>query len=214
MAFREDCNALTTFENPHIVNFKVPLTFFHPHLPRMQLDVPATSLSILPTVLDLLVSSESLGWDDQTLTNALLDEYEGQSLLRSFKSHEDGKSAWRISVINAGAALLSIASATTPWRLVVPLCKIATPRFTNLETDPYELNPLEVWHEPDFVRALEQREGRGAVEWYHQASETAYQWAYEQKVRWKYTGASSQDDKAPGRAADVGRIRHDHWWNT
>lgn len=214
MAFQEDSEALTTFENPHIVNFRVPLTFFHPQLPRLQLDVPGTSLSILPTVLDLLSQSGSLDEEDREAASDLVREYEGQSLLRPYIAEEKGREAWQFSVINAGAALLSVASAAVPWRLVVPLCKAAPYRFTNLQEDPAELKPMEFWTMPELLRGVEAQEGRDAASWVRDAEKMGLWWASEQKRKWKYTGASRQDDKAPGRHKGVGQLQHDHWWNT
>lgn len=217
MAFREDCEALTTFENPHIVNFQVPLMFFHPQLPRLQLNVSSSSLSILPTILDLLSQTGSLSGADQSIANALVDEYEGQSLLRPYIDQTaDGREAWHFSVINAGAALLSVASAAVPWRLVMPLCKTAPYRFTNLHTDPAELEPLEFWTMSDLLRGVERSAGGGqrAAEWVAEAEQMGLWWAAEQKRKWHYTGASRQDDKAPGKHEGVGQLLHDHWWNT
>lgn len=203
-----------TFENPHIVNFRVPLTFFHPQLPRVQLNVSATSLSILPTVLDLLTQTGSLDEDDREAATALVGEYEGQSFLRPYIAEDHEREAWQFSIINAGAALLSVASAAVPWRLVLPLCKAAPYRFTNLDEDPSELKPMEFWTMPELLRAVEAREGPVAASWVGDAEKLGLWWASEQKQKWKYTGASRQDDKAPERHQGVGRLGHDHWWNT
>ncbi|KAI5307612.1 hypothetical protein KEM55_007855, partial [Ascosphaera atra] len=37
-AFEEDSSTTGTYENPHISNFRVPLVFRHPHLPRVHID--------------------------------------------------------------------------------------------------------------------------------------------------------------------------------
>lgn len=214
MAFREDCEALTTFENPHIVNFRVPLLFFHPRLPRLQLNVTSTSLSILPTVLDLLSHTGSFNAEDQAATRDLIRAYEGQSLLRPYIDQEDGREAWQFSVINAGAALLSVASAAVPWRLVMPLCKPAPYRFTNLQEDPAELRPIEFWSMSELLLAVLTSAGPQAAAWVGDAEQMGLWWASEQKRKWQYTGASRQDDKAPGRHRGVGQLQYDHWWNT
>lgn len=218
MAFREDCEALTTFENPHIINFQVPLLFFHPQLPRIQVQASSSSLSILPTILDLLVQSGSLDKDDSATTSELIREYEGQSLIRPYLSSDtSGREAWHFTVINAGAALLSIASAAVPWRLVMPLCKTAPFRFTNLEQDPAELEPIEVWTISELARAVRVSDafgGEGAAEWVVEAEKMGIWWAGEQKRKWRYNGASLQDEKSPSKHAGVGQLQHDHWWNT
>lgn len=45
-AFQEDSPVRGTFENGHVSNLRVPLLFHHPSLPRMQLEVNATSMSV------------------------------------------------------------------------------------------------------------------------------------------------------------------------
>ncbi|ETN38324.1 uncharacterized protein HMPREF1541_06358 [Cyphellophora europaea CBS 101466] len=214
MAFREDAEAFTTFENPHIVNFRVPLMFFHPRLPRLQLDANASTLSILPTILDLLSQSGSLDTQDNAVVSQLLKEYEGQSLLRPYVVEQDGREAWHFSVVNAGAAMLSVGSASVPWRLVMPLCREVPYRFTHLADDPSELRPVESWTIGGLSRAVELAKGPDAAAWVRDAEQMGLWWASEQKQKWRYTGASLQDDKAPGKHQGVGRNRLDHWWNT
>ncbi|KAJ5173023.1 Alkaline phosphatase-like alpha/beta/alpha [Penicillium capsulatum] len=84
-AFVEDNKDMTgTYENSHISNFRVPLVFRHPHMPRIDINTNATSLSIIPTILDLLVQSGSLDAQDTEIASALLPEYQGQSLIRPY----------------------------------------------------------------------------------------------------------------------------------
>ncbi|KAI2713452.1 hypothetical protein CBS147332_5192 [Penicillium roqueforti] len=86
-AFGEDNKDMTgTYENGHISNFRVPLVFHHPHMPRVDITANVTALSIVPTILDLLVQSNSLDERDSGIASALLPEYQGQSLIRPFLS--------------------------------------------------------------------------------------------------------------------------------
>ncbi|KAJ5236489.1 hypothetical protein N7489_006580 [Penicillium chrysogenum] len=86
-AFGEDNKDMTgTYENGHISNFRVPLVFHHPHMPRVDITANATALTIVPTILDLLVQSNSLDEHDSEIASSLLPEYQGQSLLRPFLS--------------------------------------------------------------------------------------------------------------------------------
>ncbi|KAJ5436270.1 Alkaline phosphatase-like alpha/beta/alpha [Penicillium cf. griseofulvum] len=86
-AFGEDNKDMTgTYENGHISNFRVPLVFHHPHMPRVDITANATALSIVPTILDLLVQSNSLDERDSEIASSLLPEYQGQSLIRPFLS--------------------------------------------------------------------------------------------------------------------------------
>lgn len=89
-AFGEDNKDMTgTYENGHISNFRVPLVFHHPQMPRVHITANATALAIIPTILDLLVQSNSLNERDSRIASALLPEYQGQSLLRPFLSSVD-----------------------------------------------------------------------------------------------------------------------------
>ncbi|KAJ6004666.1 Alkaline phosphatase-like alpha/beta/alpha [Penicillium herquei] len=91
-AFGEDNKDVTgTYENGHISNFRVPLVFRHPHMPRIDITANATSLSIVPTILDMLVQSKSVDARDSEILSALLPEYEGQSLIRPFVSSIEPK---------------------------------------------------------------------------------------------------------------------------
>jgi hypothetical protein len=55
-------------------------------MPRIDITANATALSIIPTILDLLVESNSLDERDAEIASALLPEYQGQSLIRPFLS--------------------------------------------------------------------------------------------------------------------------------
>ncbi|KAJ5774082.1 Alkaline phosphatase-like alpha/beta/alpha [Penicillium paradoxum] len=86
-AFGEDNKEMTgTYHNGHISNFRVPLVFHHPKMPRVDITANATALAIVPTILDLLVQSNSLNEHDSKIASALLPEYQGQSLIRPFLS--------------------------------------------------------------------------------------------------------------------------------
>ncbi|KAJ5895142.1 Alkaline phosphatase-like alpha/beta/alpha [Penicillium taxi] len=86
-AFGEDNEELTgTYENGHISNFRVPLLFRHPRMPHIDIQANATSLSIIPTILDMLVQSQSLDSRASEIASALLPDYQGQSLIRPFVS--------------------------------------------------------------------------------------------------------------------------------
>ncbi|KAJ5337945.1 hypothetical protein N7452_004673 [Penicillium brevicompactum] len=91
-AFGEDNKEMTgTYENGHISNYRVPLVFHHPQMPRVDITANATALSIIPTILDLLVESNSLDERDAEIASAILPEYQGQSLLRPFLSSVEEK---------------------------------------------------------------------------------------------------------------------------
>ncbi|EEH35361.2 sulfatase domain-containing protein [Paracoccidioides lutzii Pb01] len=185
-AFAEDSKLTGTYENAHISNFRVPLVFRHPHLPRLQINANATSMSILPTILDLLVSTNSLDAVDTSAAADLMHDYEAQSLLRPYQTSLNGRQAWNFGVINAGGALLSIISAAVPYRIVIPLSGNFMFRFTNTATDPNELHPLEKWTLIDLVKVVRQRYGQEAANWASEADAIGRWWATEMHRLYNY----------------------------
>ncbi|KAH7186607.1 alkaline-phosphatase-like protein [Fusarium oxysporum] len=186
-AFKEDITTRTgTYKNGHVSNFRVPITFRHPHIPRVQYEANATSISILPTILDLLINTGSLNRKDMAVASDLLHDYEGQSLIRPYKSSRNGRRAWNFGVINSGASMLSVTSADAPWRLVIPLDRASQWRFTNLKNDPLELEPLEKWSMEQLVGDVRNLYGEEASQWVVQADAVAQWWAWERKRLWGY----------------------------
>jgi arylsulfatase A-like enzyme len=186
-AFKEDITTRTgTYKNGHVSNFRVPITFRHPHIPRVQYEANATSISILPTILDLLINTGSLNRKDMAVASDLLHDYEGQSLIRPYKSSRNGRRAWNFGVINSGASMLSVTSADAPWRLVIPLDRASQWRFTDLKNDPLELEPLEKWSMEQLVGDVRNLYGEEASQWVVQADAVAQWWAWERKRLWGY----------------------------
>ena len=74
----------------------------------MHLNVNGSAVSILPTILDLLVNTNSLNADDTEIALDLMNEYEGQSLIRPYRTSHNGREAWNMGVINAGGSMLSV----------------------------------------------------------------------------------------------------------
>jgi hypothetical protein len=214
MAFKEDSSHYTTFENGHISNLRVPLLFHHPSLPRIQLAVNATSMSIIPTILDLLIATSSLNSQDMDISSNLIHQYEGQSLIRPYQVEKNGRQAWNIGVLNAGGAVLSVSSAAVPYRLVMPVCKNAAYRFTSTERDPNELRPLEEYSISDLAFRIKVEYGEDAVKWVLDAEKIGKWWMLEQRRRWNYHGASLQDDRSPEEMKEAGKKRLKHWWDT
>ncbi|CAI7630328.1 unnamed protein product [Penicillium bialowiezense] len=185
-AFSEDCPVTGTYHNPHISNLRVPLLFHHPLLPRMHLNVNASAVSILPTILDLLVNTNSLNPDDTDIALDLMNEYEGQSLIRPYRTSHHGREAWNMAVINAGGSMLSIGSAAVPWRLNLPLNNDFEYRFTHLDKDPYELDPISGWTMSALAAEVHSRHGPEAFEWAQKAEKVGLWWVMERKKLWNY----------------------------
>ncbi|KAM0551268.1 hypothetical protein ACHAPJ_008613 [Fusarium lateritium] len=190
-AFKEDQKSkIGTYENGHVSNFRVPITFRHPHIPRVQYNANATSLSILPTILDLLINTGSLNEKDKNAASDLIHDYEGQSLIRPYKTVENGRRAWNFGIINGGASMLSMTSADAPYRIVIPLDDSTQYRFTDLKTDPLERKPLEKWTMDQLKTAVKSKYGEDASKWAVEADAVAKWWGPERKRLWGYDPAN------------------------
>jgi hypothetical protein len=215
MAFEEDSRQYSTFENGHVSNLRVPLNFHHPSLPRIQLAVNATSMSILPTILDLLVTTSSLNKQDTNIAANLIQQYEGQSLIRPFQTTKNGRQAWDITVLNAGGAVLSVGSAAVPYRLVVPVCKAGVYRFTDVSKDPNEISPIEEFSIAKLAaKVLKVNKDERAAKWIVDAEQIGKWWTLEQRRRWNYHGGAAAGDMDVAELGGMGRIKKEHWWET
>ncbi|KAJ6104440.1 hypothetical protein N7523_010760 [Penicillium sp. IBT 18751x] len=168
-AFNEDSPVSGTYENGHISNFRIPLVFRHPLLPKIQITANATSMSIVPTILDLLVQTGSLNDKDSTAALDLLNEYEGQSLIRPYQPTHNGRQAWNFGIINAGGTMLSVGSAAVPYRLILPLTEDFEFLFTNLNSDPEEICPLRGWSAEELIPRVRSEHGEKAAQWVNDA---------------------------------------------
>lgn len=218
MAFEEDAPVHSTFENGHISNMRVPLNFYHPSMPRLQLHVNATSLSIIPTLLDLLVTTSSLDAEDSNIASDLIQQYEGQSLIRPFQVRKNNRQAWNIAVLNAGGGFLSVSSVAVPYRLVIPVCKSGVFRFTSTDIDPNERNPIEANSitqlKSRVLRSVRRHLKTEAGAWIEEAEQIGKWWVLEQRRRWRYQGATLQDDRRPTELKGAGAEKKEHWWDT
>ncbi|KAI5303974.1 hypothetical protein KEM56_006998 [Ascosphaera pollenicola] len=190
-AFKEDSEMTGAYENPHISNFRVPIVFRHPHLPRVHVEANATSISILPTILDLLVKTNSLGDKDTIAAKHLVHEYEGQSLIRPYISSKNGRQAWNFGTINAGGTMLAVSSAASPYRLIVPLVDSFGYRFTNTKTDPVEKDPMEGWSISELAETVVKKYGEEAKKWLYEADAIARWWSSERHRLYHYSEKKS-----------------------
>ncbi|KAI5463529.1 alkaline-phosphatase-like protein [Mariannaea sp. PMI_226] len=193
-AFKEDDSKTGTYENGHVSNFRVPITFRHPKIPRVQYNANASSISILPTILDLLINTGSLNEKDTNAASDLVQDYEGQSLIRPYKASHNGRRAWNFGIINGGGRMLSLTSADAPWRLVIPLDQKSEYRFTDLEHDPLELKPLEKWAIKNLANAVKYKFGEDASQWAIEAEAVGRWWGLERKRLWAYKPGDSDDE--------------------
>ncbi|KAJ5617676.1 hypothetical protein N7537_002790 [Penicillium hordei] len=185
-AFTEDAPVSGTYENGHISNFRIPLVFRHPLLPALQITANATSMSVVPTILDLLVNSGSLNEIDSSAALDLVNEYEGQSLVRPYQATHNGRQAWNFGIINPGGTMLSVGSAAVPYRLILPLAEDFQYIFSDLDTDPNELSPLRGWSLEELISHVQRQHGDKAGKWLVDAEKVGKWWIGEQKRLWNY----------------------------
>lgn len=185
-AFKEDFSKTGTYENSHVSNFRVPITFKHPQIPSVQHAVNATSISILPTVLDLLINTGSLNAKDMSAAADIVQDYEGQSLIRPFKKVHKGRRAWNFGLVNPGGRMLTITSADTPYRLVLPLDKKTEYVFSDLGKDPMELDRILEWSVNSLASTVRGKYGDEAADWLIEADQIGLWWSSERKRLWQY----------------------------
>lgn len=185
-AFAEDSHITGTFENGHISNFRIPMIFRHPLLPRLNIQANTSSISILPTILDLLINTDSLNHEDKNAASDLIHEYEGQSLLRPYKDTHHGRQAWNMGIINTGGSMLSVGSAAVPYRLILPLSSDFNYIFSNLIQDPFETEVLEDWDFHSLVHTVKHQYGHDAAHWLKEAKAVGKWWVSERKRLWNH----------------------------
>jgi len=186
-AFVEDSKKQGTYENGHVSNFRIPITFRHPQLPRVQYEANATSISILPTILDLLINTGSLNKKDSDIASDILYDYEGQSLLRPYKPVHNGRRAWNFAVVNSGADMIGVSSADAPWRMVLPLTDKYEYKLSDMVTDPTEKDVVSAWSLSNLVSDVTSKYGKEAAEWAAEAEAVAQWWMLERKRLWRHS---------------------------
>ncbi|KAJ5423337.1 Alkaline phosphatase-like alpha/beta/alpha [Penicillium cf. griseofulvum] len=186
---------ITAWHSPHVGNFHVPLFFSHPKMPQIDLgDAAILSTQILPTILDLLIETKSIDEQGAKILGDLLPMYEGQSMIRTLIPEKDGKHEWQFSTMNPGGTWFTVRAASKPYRLIVPLKADGKWRFTDLSTDPFELNPLED-HQLMFLSdAVQKNHGPEAVKWLAEAAHVAHWWVKENHRRWKFDPKNPNND--------------------
>lgn len=190
-----------TYNNPHISNFHVPLLFHHPLLPRLHVTANASTASIVPTILDLLVHTGSLDDEDSQIALDLINQYEAQSLIRPFRASHHGREAWNMGVINAGGTMLSVGSAAVPYRLIFPLASDVEYRFTNLESDPYELSPILAWTLTDLHNHVASQHSWEAAQWVMRAAKMSEWWLKKQRKLWNLKDEMDKSDETEAAGA-------------
>ncbi|KAL7915497.1 alkaline-phosphatase-like protein [Trichoderma velutinum] len=181
---------ITPYSNPHVANYHVPLVMSHPKLPHINIDDPVSSIQILPTILDLLIETQSLSLSEARAVHDMVRNYEGQSLLRPLQkfSETTGQGGWQFTVMNPGGSTIAVRDARQPnWRLIVPVFGNYEWRFTDLESDPHEQTPLLSYDYKANLRSVEAKFGSDAAMWVEEAAAVTRWWTDENYKRWRYT---------------------------
>ncbi|KAH6614917.1 alkaline-phosphatase-like protein [Boeremia exigua] len=223
LAFNSLDKSQSAVNNGHISNFAIPFLLVHPDLPRIQLKASTTPLSIIPTVLDLLLQTESLPKSASEKAEALLPKYQGNSLIRNLNYSvltADGGIAktffqpFHFSAINPGGSLLAISDASTTFRLILPLCSSIPLRFTDITTDPTEADPTIAWTMDELVAIIKVKHGVKAKEWAKLARALGRWWFWNQHDKWGYWGNARSTGRGGAEVAGAGRVKKKHWWET
>lgn len=82
--------------------------------------------------------------------------------------------------------MLSVGSAAVPYRLILPLSEDFEYVFSNLETDPNELNPEFGWSLEELIEHVESKHGDQAGKWLMDAEKVGRWWVGNQKRLWNY----------------------------
>jgi hypothetical protein len=179
----------TPYDNPNIGNFHIPLVLSHPKLPQIDIKDAVTSIQLLPTILDLLLESNSLSTSEGRGANDLLRNYEGQSLLRPQMnaSRHTGQANWQFTLVNPGGAMIAVRDARQPnWRLIVPLMPATLWRFTDLSLDPHEQHPIRTAGLPKLLKKARIKHGNDSSQWIEEAVAVTGWWIEENHRRWRY----------------------------
>jgi len=185
LSIAEDMS-FTPYHNPRINNFHVPLVVSHPSLPAINITEPVTSMQILPTLLDLLIETNTFSKCEANAARDLLRNYEGQSLLRPQKTISDDSKhlGWQFTIMNPGGSSLAVRDANEPnLRLIVPLQAGSEWRFTDLKRDPYEKEPVLSFDYQTLVRRLDNQLQKA---WAKRAVQMAEWWVEENHKRYRF----------------------------
>ena len=185
LSIAEDLS-FTPYHNPMIGNFHVPLVVSHPALPVIDIADPVTSLQILPTLLDLLIETDTFPKCKAAAARDMLRNYEGQSLLRPQKTASDNSEylGWQFTIMNPGASSLAVRNANEPdMRLIVPLQSGSEWRFTDLQDDPHEKEPLLSFDYQDLMSRLKDQIHRA---WVERAVQVTEWWIKENRKRYRF----------------------------
>ncbi|TQV95447.1 sulfatase domain-containing protein [Cordyceps javanica] len=188
-------DGVATYHNDETASFHVPIVLSHPNLPKVTIGDVVSTMQILPTVLDLLIESDSLSGEAKRAATDLVKNYEGQSLLRPLHpSADNGHGDWQFSVTNPGGATLAARDGRNPnWRLTFPITSGQDWHFVDASSNSTGIFSLSF----DTLRSrAESQLGTEVADWLEEAAIVSRWWLEENQKRWRYGRyAPSEDEK-------------------
>lgn len=188
-------DAVSPYYNPSIGIDHVPLVLSHPLLPAFDIHDAVHSSQILPTILDLLLETNSLNNQSRQVASDLVHNYEGQSLIRPLlkENSTTGQGNWQFVVVNPGRAMITARDARHPERhLVIPIIENVEWRLSDIDADPAEHHSVQGFDFVSFLHSVEQKHGIEVAKWVEEGAFIARWWTEENHKRWRF-GAYDND---------------------
>ncbi|KAF4970308.1 hypothetical protein FSARC_2628 [Fusarium sarcochroum] len=198
-------DAVSPYYNPSIGIDHVPLVLSHPLLPAFDIDDAVHSSQILPTILDLLLETDSLNTASHQAASDLVRNYEGQSLIRPLQKINDktGQGNWQFVVVNPGRAMVTARDARHPERhLTIPIIDNVEWRLSNLTADPAEHDSVQGFDFVSFLSSVKHKHGLDVAEWVEEGAFVARWWTEENHKRWRYGPYGNKKDNSVGELAN------------
>ncbi|KAF4443165.1 hypothetical protein F53441_11474 [Fusarium austroafricanum] len=177
------------YYNPSVGADHVPMVFSHPGLPAFDVNTAVHSTQVLPTILDLMLETDSLDGVSKQAAESLVKNYEGQSLLRptQLTNNKTGQAYWTFTVVNPGRAILNVRDPRFPDRhLSIPLVDNTEWRLSDLSVDPLEKDAVQAFDFLSFLNQVEKKWGREWAEWVEEGAFMTRWHVQENGKRWRY----------------------------
>lgn len=169
---------------------RVPLVLSHPKLPAFSVQDYVSTNQVAPTVLDLLLETESLSAEASKVARDLLGNFEGQSLIRPQVTPErDGmRGRWQISIVSPGSYLIMLRDVTrSHLRIVVPIAKNGEWRLLDVRSEAKDAGVVVMAFEfRTFLTKVEVAYGVDVAKWVENGAFVARWWIQDHYKRWRY----------------------------
>jgi hypothetical protein len=160
------------------------MVFSHPSIPPISINSSVSAQQIVPTILDLLIETNSLSPPATKAAKDLVSNYEGQSLIRPTKETGESVRNWQFTIVNPGGAQIGIRDAFNKnFHLVIPAIDNVEWHFSE---DPHDESVVVGFDFHDFLRQIEKGHGIEAAHWAEEAAFVGRWWVEENSKRWRY----------------------------